>query len=180
MTATEKALRVAFAAYDERTRAHAAGNDSHIAFARPHRAFARHQDVLAEMRFARHIVVVTVDRLYRRVEGRRVARRPDSAYNLFHHQAPAATMDKETLTVVLPLNHRASQGRPGVEPGSRILCGGRHLEAGIRVDSGFGQRAGFAEPPVAGDQAHDFITRKNELPGWEIGGWVVRLAFALS
>src|SRR5258706_6556948 len=77
VTATAEALRVAFAADDVRTRAHAAGNDSHVALARTHRAFARHQYVLAEVRLARHIVVMTVDGLHFPVERRNFARAGD-------------------------------------------------------------------------------------------------------
>src|SRR5260221_3480445 len=61
MTATAEALRVAFAAHDVRTRAHAARNDSHVALARTDRPFARHQNAFTEVRLARHIVVMTVD-----------------------------------------------------------------------------------------------------------------------
>src|SRR3954469_20617523 len=47
MATTHEALRIALATHDIRTRAHAAGNDSHIPFTRTHRALARDEHVLA-------------------------------------------------------------------------------------------------------------------------------------
>src|SRR5215472_2161299 len=63
MAATHKAFRVALAANDERAGAHAAGNDTQVAFASPGRAFASDQNVLVVVAFAGHIVVVAVDGL---------------------------------------------------------------------------------------------------------------------
>src|SRR6266853_256855 len=77
---------VALATHDKGTRSHTARNDSHIAFACPHRSFASNQNVLAEMRFACYIVVVTVNRLQFRVEGRQLAGIAHRADDLFYHQ----------------------------------------------------------------------------------------------
>src|ERR1700679_1649845 len=57
-------------------------------------------------------------------------------------------------------------------------CGGGHLEARIRVSPRSGKRAGFVETLLAGDQLLEFGARKNELLGWEIGGWAVGFALA--
>src|SRR5262249_20727263 len=88
MTATTEALRVTFAANDKGTRAHTARNDSHIAFARPNRTLASDQNILTEMRFASHVVVVTVDGLQLRGEWRHLSRIPDRRGDLLHHQMP--------------------------------------------------------------------------------------------
>src|SRR5207244_13558388 len=63
VAATHKAFRVAFAANDVRAGSHAAGNDTHVAFASTDSAFASDQNVLVVMAFAGHIVVVAVDGL---------------------------------------------------------------------------------------------------------------------
>src|SRR5262245_45542133 len=60
MAAAFEALRVAEPANDVGARAHAARNDSELASARTHGAFARHEHVLAEVRLARRVVVMTV------------------------------------------------------------------------------------------------------------------------
>ena len=86
MAATTEALRVSFAANDIRTRTHTAWDDPHIAIARPNGALARDQDVLTEMRLARHVIVVTVDCLQLRIEGQHLARIPDGCDDLLHHQ----------------------------------------------------------------------------------------------
>src|SRR2546429_305196 len=61
VAATHKAFRVAFAANDVRAGSHAAGNDTHVAFASTDSAFASDQNVLVVMAFAGHIVVVAVE-----------------------------------------------------------------------------------------------------------------------
>ncbi len=47
MATAHEAFRIALAAHDVRTRAHAAWNDSHVAFARTHCALTRDEHVFA-------------------------------------------------------------------------------------------------------------------------------------
>src|SRR5438309_1016044 len=81
MAATRKALRVALSANDERPRTHASGDDSHIAFARPHRTLTGDQYVLAVVTFASHIVVMAIDRLNGCLKRRHFARLPHRPHN---------------------------------------------------------------------------------------------------
>src|SRR5687767_13310385 len=54
MAAATEALRVTLATHDERSRAHAAGDDAQLSLTRPHRALARHEHVLAVVALSRH------------------------------------------------------------------------------------------------------------------------------
>src|SRR5580700_4409743 len=58
MTTAHKAFRIAFTAYDVRTRPHAAGNNSHVAFTRTYCALARDEHVLAIVVLPSHVVVM--------------------------------------------------------------------------------------------------------------------------
>src|SRR5580698_11576075 len=68
MAAAIETLSIPQAAHDERTRAHAARNDAHLALASTYRALTGHQHVLAEMVLARDVVVMAVDCLDLRFE----------------------------------------------------------------------------------------------------------------
>src|SRR5258708_17402413 len=76
---------IALAAHDERARTHAAGDDAHLAEARPDCALAPDHHALAVMRLARDVVVVALDRLADNLERRHV--RLDGGENLAHHLA---------------------------------------------------------------------------------------------
>src|SRR5205085_991474 len=64
MRAGTKALRIALAAHDEAFSAHRARNNAELALTGAHRALARDQHLLAEMGFARDIIVMAVDRAF--------------------------------------------------------------------------------------------------------------------
>src|SRR5215470_7954322 len=81
-----EALVVTQAAHDVRPSAHRTGNDSHIAIARPHSAFARDEDLFAVMLLNRDVVVMTVDRSLGQLELRDFARLGHRVDDLFHHQ----------------------------------------------------------------------------------------------
>src|ERR1700693_5225230 len=59
MTTAHKAFRIALAAHDVRTRPHAAGNNSHVAFTRTDCALSRDEDVLAVVVLPGHVIVLT-------------------------------------------------------------------------------------------------------------------------
>src|SRR5207244_2607772 len=56
VAATHKAFRVAFAANDVRAGSHAAGNDTHVAFASTDSAFARSEEHTSELQSPDHLV----------------------------------------------------------------------------------------------------------------------------
>src|SRR2546427_2183420 len=58
MTTAHEAFRIALAAHDVRTRTHAAGDDSHVAFTRTHGALTRDEHVLPVVVLPGHIVVM--------------------------------------------------------------------------------------------------------------------------
>src|SRR5438094_10019278 len=57
MAATHEAFWIALAAHDVRTRAHAAGDDSHVAFTRTNSTLTRDEHVLAVVVLPGHVVV---------------------------------------------------------------------------------------------------------------------------
>src|SRR3954454_10385714 len=57
VTAAHEALRVSFAAYDERLRSHRSRDDTHITLASAHGALSGHQLVFAKVVLPRNIVV---------------------------------------------------------------------------------------------------------------------------
>jgi hypothetical protein len=91
MAAVAEAVPIPLAANDIRTRPHTSGNDPHVALASPYRALSGDQHVLAEMRLARHIVVVAIDRFDFRAEGRHLARTAHGRNHLLHHEIAVAT-----------------------------------------------------------------------------------------
>src|SRR5688500_922205 len=84
VAAALKALLVTEPAHDERSRTHAARDDAELALARADSALARDEDGLAEVPFARHVVVMAVHRLDIRVE-RFVDDRAQRADHGVHH-----------------------------------------------------------------------------------------------
>src|SRR5690348_9781710 len=88
-----EAFRLSLPAHDIRTRSHTAGDNSHIAFAGTDGSLTRHKDVFAVMRFARHIIVVAIDRLQLRRERTDFSARTDSGDNLLHHHVAIQTRE---------------------------------------------------------------------------------------
>src|ERR1051325_3918396 len=86
MAATTEALRIPLSPDDIRARSHAAGNDSHIAFARANRTLSGDEDVLVEVHFTSDVIVMAVNGLQLRVKWRYLARIADCADDLLHHQ----------------------------------------------------------------------------------------------
>jgi hypothetical protein len=67
------------------------GINSHIALVRPDRALAGDQNILAEMRFAGHIVVMAINGLQFGAEWRHFGGGPHRGDNPFHHQLAVPT-----------------------------------------------------------------------------------------
>ena len=70
MTAAHEALRIALAAHDVRTRAHAAGDDSHVAFTRTNSTLTRDEHVLAVVVLPGHVVVMAAHNFVAPASGR--------------------------------------------------------------------------------------------------------------
>src|SRR4029077_5307105 len=81
-----EALRITLSAHDVRTRTHAAWDDPHISLPRTNRTLTGHENVLAEVRLACHIVVVAVDALQLGSELRQEAATANRIHDLVHHQ----------------------------------------------------------------------------------------------
>src|SRR5215470_13758721 len=91
VAAAHEAFHVSLTPDDIGTRSHASRNDTHISFASAHRAFACNQDVLAEVTFASHIIVVAVDRFQFGDKRAHFARAAYCSDNLLHHQMAVPT-----------------------------------------------------------------------------------------
>src|SRR2546430_5251964 len=79
-------LVVAKPAYDIRSRAHAAGNDAHVAFTRAYSAFARHENFLSIMFFNDHIVMMAVHHFFDDFKLKQFPGSLERADKVLHHE----------------------------------------------------------------------------------------------
>src|SRR5262249_38248678 len=85
LATTHEAFRIALAAHDVRTRAHAAGNDSHVALTRTHCSLACDEYVLAIVVLPGHVVVMAADNFHIGPERRDLTRVAHRCNDVEHH-----------------------------------------------------------------------------------------------